>query len=389
MSNLTDDLWFEIFLRLPVKDLLASKCVCKSWLSNISSRRFVTDHLRRSISSGEDDETLIVHHSVNLELQGWGPFSLTHLTSGDVLEQLDYPYSEGYYSSGPTSSRILGSNCGIVCVLVEHGRRYDIYLWNPATKLSKLVPSQAEGRLLKQQIIGFGFDQKDFDCKVVEIVFSSTSVYSSNRNAWRKMYPIKQILPIDVPFVALEVCLHGFLLTTGHKGMMAFDLNKEVFIYDIKLPVDPEDTCIAEYYDSIAVMMCERSENKVKLWTLDDEACLSGGGVEASWTMKLSFDVGDQHFYRPQGIFNSVEFILVDYRYNRFLYNPYKQAPTNLRRTTSWEIFNHKKSLFPVAGSKPVKWTASPWRQLQLEWDYNVEKDEESISTDDDKSHDD
>ncbi|XP_063949934.1 F-box/kelch-repeat protein At3g23880-like [Daucus carota subsp. sativus] len=177
MSNLPDDLWFQIFLRLPVKDLLvASNCVCKSWLSNISSRRFVTDHLRRSISSGEDDETLIVHHSVNLELQGWGPFSLTHLTSGDVLEQLDCPYSEGYYSYGPTSSRILGSDCGIVCVLVEHGRRYDIYLWNPATKLSKLIPSQAEGRLLKQQIIGFGFDQKDFDCKVVEIV---SSIYFS------------------------------------------------------------------------------------------------------------------------------------------------------------------------------------------------------------------
>ena len=82
MSNLPDDLWFQIFLHLPVKDLLASKCVCKSWLANISSRRFVTDHLRRSISSGEDDETLIVHHnSVFLELQGVGPFSLTHLTS--------------------------------------------------------------------------------------------------------------------------------------------------------------------------------------------------------------------------------------------------------------------------------------------------------------------
>nr|XP_017251750.1 PREDICTED: uncharacterized protein LOC108222342 [Daucus carota subsp. sativus] len=388
MSNLTDDLWFEIFLRLPVKDLLASKCVCKSWLSNISSRRFVTDHLRRSISSGEDDETLIVHHLVNQQLQGWGPFALTHLTSGDVLEQLDCPYSEGhyssrYYSSGPTLCRILGSDCGIVCARVERGRRYDIYLWNPATKLSKLVPSQIEGRLLEGQIIGFGFDQKDFDCKVVEIESSSTSVYSSNRNAWRKMFPIKQNLPIDVPFVALEVCLHGFLLTTGHKGMMAFDLNKEVFIYNIKLPVDPEDTCIAEYYDSIAVMMCEKSENKVKLWTLDDEACLSGGGVEASWTMKLSFDVGDQNFYRPRGLFNSVEFLLVDYNLNRFLYNPYKQAPTNLRPTTSWaEISNHTKSLFPVAGSKPVKWTASPWRQL--EWDYNEETDEEGISTDDD-----
>ncbi|XP_063950060.1 putative F-box protein At1g32420 [Daucus carota subsp. sativus] len=389
MSNLPDDLWFQVFLHLPVKDLLASKCVCKSWLANISSRRFVTDHLRRSISSGEDNETLIVQHSVNRARHGWGPFSLTHLTSGDVLEQLDCPYSEGYYSSGyyssgPISCRILGSDCGIVCVLVERGRRsYDIYLWNPATKLSKLVPSQIEGRLLEGQIIGFGFDQKDFDCKVVEIVSSSTSVYSSNRNAWRKMFPIKQNLPIDVPFVALEVCLHGFLLTTGHKGMMAFDLNKEVFIYNIKLPVDPEDTCIAEYYDSIAVMMCEKSENKVKLWTLDDEACLSGGGVEASWTMKLSFDVGDQNFYRPRGLFNSVEFLLVDYNYDRFLYNPYKQAPTNLRPTTSWaEIFNHTKSLFPVVGSKPVKWTASPWRQL--EWDYNEETDEEGISTDDD-----
>ena len=312
ISSLPDDLWFKIFLRLPVENLLASKCVCKSWLSVISSPSFVRTHLKLSISSGEYDETLIVHHQLkgeddNQELVGCGPFSLSHLATCDILEQLDFFYSEGDYLSKPIlPCKILGSDCGIVCVLVEYGGEKDIYLWNPATKVSKLI---AQGWHVKWEAIGFGFDLTDFDCKVVHIVSTSTcaEVFSSNRNAWRKIEP----MPLDVPMIPdFYVCLHGFLLTTGRHGMMAFNLNKEVFIFNIELPGDPVSTCITEYNGSVAASVFQKSENKVKLWTLDDEACLRGGGVEASWTMKLSCDIVGKRFDFVAGLFNSVEFLL-------------------------------------------------------------------------------
>lgn len=71
-------------------------------------------------------------------------------------------------------------------------------------------------------------------------------------------------------------------------------LNKEVFICDIKFPLDSFDARIT---DSVAVFMFDELAGNINLWTLDDEACLGGAGVKASWTLMLSTYVGDQIIY--------------------------------------------------------------------------------------------
>ena len=121
------------------------------------------------------------------------------------------------------------------------------------------------------------------------------------------------------------MCVNGFLCGIDKGvGMMVFDLNKEVMNCAIKLPVvaaggvgvvgDNDDDYDEEYYDaqpethiieldkSIAVITLwadalngdrtgGRLNKKINMWMLDDDACLKGGGVEASWTIMFSIDL--------------------------------------------------------------------------------------------------
>ena len=152
--------------------------------------------------------------------------------------------------------------------------------------------------------LGFGFDHVDLDFKVVRVVPCDlsapvhstdaylTEIYSSNRNTWRKIEPT----PTDYPnYNHFDASLHGFLFTIGYCGMIAFDINKEVFISDINLPYSLGDyayfeTRVTEFKDSVATIVSVMYKRKIKLWTLDDEACLCrSGGVEASWTIMQVF----------------------------------------------------------------------------------------------------
>ena len=110
----------------------------------------------------------------------------------------------------------------------------------------------------------------------------------------------------------------------GRNRMMAFALDKGVFVCHIKLPVISFNARFTDFNDSIAVYMFEFLESKIKLWTLDDEACLRGSGVEASWTLMLSNDVGVE-LVAVEGLFNNVEFLVMAGSGERLLYDPRKR----------------------------------------------------------------
>lgn len=191
-------------------------------------------------------------------------------------------------------------------------------------------------------------------------------VYSSNRNAWRNI----DSKLIQAPYDDFHVCLHGFLFSTVGNGMMAFDLNKEVFICHINLPVRPFDddseyfnTCIAEFKDSIAINFSENNiwSDKIKLWKLDDETCLHGGGVKASWTLMLNINLGEPLQY-VDDLFNSVEFLVGTEDGSQLLYNSDKKVTRHVPDVPYFgypEVFKYTESLFSLAGSKRVNWTAS------------------------------
>ncbi|WOH12844.1 hypothetical protein DCAR_0832353 [Daucus carota subsp. sativus] len=391
LSEFTDDLWTEILLRLPIKTLLQFKSVSKSWFSIISSHRFATSHLA---NAAKDDQILIVRYDIDdYELEDEEDyFSLFHLGSGCTLESLRFPYSQGEYPPHIPYCRLIGSECGIVCVEVSVSRwratkkDVDIYLWNPATKHSKIIPPHTVVDQRSQMAFGFGFDHVDLDFKVVRMVAAPLSptvylaeVYSSNRNTWRKIEPT----PTDYPnYNHFDASLHGFLFTIGYCGMIAFDINKEVFISDINLPYSLGDyayfeTRVTEFKDSVATIVSVMYKRKIKLWTLDDEACLCGsGGVEASWTIMQVVHVGVRIQF-VEGHFNDVQFLILDEDDDRFLYDSDKKA-TNVRIPpyfSGHNFFKYRKSLFSLVGFKRIKWDVSYSRQHDSS-DSDVEIDE-------------
>lgn len=91
---------------------------------------------------------------------------------------------------------------------------------------------------------------------------------------------------------------------------MAFDLHKEAFICNIELPISSQIAVIVDLENSVAVCNLHQLHNQFSLWTLDDEACLSGGGAsKASWTTKFIVDLGVP-LDLVEGVFSSVDFLI-------------------------------------------------------------------------------
>ncbi|KAK1386369.1 F-box domain-containing protein [Heracleum sosnowskyi] len=365
----------EVLSRLDLKTLLQCKTVSKSWHALISNPILIKSHLNRARNNVADNptvSTLIVRLDFPEEADS---FSLYQLGDGcdNYVHHLGFPYLKDDYPFTPPSL-LIGCVYGIVyacvdpCVDIDANwcestanKLSDIYIWNPATKQSKLIPPHNtvyDCDHMARVVFGFGFDSIEFDFKVVRVLSKDIfpEVYSLNRNVWRKIEAKLSDLPNRNIF---EICLHGFLFTIGNNGMMAFDLNKEVFICDIQLPVRSNDVCIAEFYDSVAVIILSFKEkwDGIKLWTLNDEACLGGVGVKASWTMMLTIDAGERCEW-VYGIFKSVEFLLVSGDW--FSYNLDKKEGRYIDTNPFFDfdkVFEYTESLLPVAGSKLVNWS--------------------------------
>ncbi|KAK1371202.1 hypothetical protein POM88_037294 [Heracleum sosnowskyi] len=300
---------------------------------------------------------------IEIFLQEDSSCSLFHLGLGRAYKNLKFPYSDGEYAVDPTSksygeypveprSKLIGSDCGIVCISVDLDKwnaaknKCDIYLWNPETRHSKVIPPYTISDHNRcTSTLGFGFDHIGFDFKVVRVVRRARSlvaeVYSSNRNGWRKIGSKPNYVADSHVFARnyeFDVCFHGFLFDIErNSGMMAFDLNKELFIWDINLPVSSFDdadsyieTRVADFKDSVAVTLTHMEE-----------------GVTLNY-------VG--------GFFNNVQLALDNEVADGFLYDLNKKVATYFPEHPYFEtceISKYTKSLFSLEGFKRIKWCAS------------------------------
>ncbi|XP_074379552.1 F-box/LRR-repeat protein At2g43260-like [Apium graveolens] len=230
------------------------------------------------------------------------------------------------------------------------------------TPKSKLVPPHNIRNNLKLLAMGFGFDHVSGDFKVVRVVASydqpfSAEVYSANADVWRKIDP----RPTDFPDCdEFDVCVNGFLCCEGLYGMMVFDLDKEVFTCGIDpLPSRSFNSTFINFNDSIAIITSTGYKlNAYNLWTLDDEACLRGSGVEASWTLKLSIGVDCAVDYPPRvyGCFNSGDFLICAGSGSYLLKNSHTEKTRNvpLANITGRRLIKYNESLVSITGSNQV-----------------------------------
>lgn len=179
-DSLPQDVIMDILSRLTVKCLLQLRAVSKTWLSIISNPIFINLQYSRAITSPENEDSFIV----NCLKGNDDTISFLRLHSCRTGLDLSRPYSEDHFTYVPKWF-LVGSCNGIICVLVSKDpagskfvmgnymcQNHETYLWNPATKQSKLLPLPTiqENKNTHISSYGFGFDPMSNDYKVVRVV---------------------------------------------------------------------------------------------------------------------------------------------------------------------------------------------------------------------------
>lgn len=289
----------NILLRLPVKPLLRSRCVCKSWCSLIDSSKFVKEHLRKTVESYPDSGIVFrdLPRSTNFYLEDVD--SLRDSTPAKVADPVKT------FLSG---AKFVGSCNGLVCLY--NSERHEILLWNPATRKCKKLPMPQKNILIGSSVIGFGYDHVTDDYKVVRTVDSQVSgimvsVYSLHNNLWKRAETITNRLRLTGPF---GVCVNGssywlaknddyfYSDYSGSGFIVAFDLRVEKH-RELPFPSDVDEGSS----NGIGLIVFDRSVclidhyigSRTDIWQMKDN------GMGNSWSKLLSLE--------QPGIFGSFE----------------------------------------------------------------------------------
>ncbi|GFQ01399.1 F-box/kelch-repeat protein at3g23880 [Phtheirospermum japonicum] len=180
--KLPNDVVIEILTRLPVKPLLKFRCVCKSWLSIISSHPFIKTHLTNS-----KNDPNFTHHRIMLNCRG----NLKQCSARSLLyEPIIESFHTGFSSqSSKNSIWVVGSCDGLICLAID---KKELILWNPTTRISKNLPDFGVKISFRSYFAyGFGFDKSSDDYK--------GKVYSLKADLWKTIKSFKGRWLMDDP----------------------------------------------------------------------------------------------------------------------------------------------------------------------------------------------
>lgn len=187
MPYLPNEVIFEILLRLPIKSIIKFKSVSKSWLSLLSSPRFVNTHLIFSRNNHKNIPQKLLLLTPNQNLSNKKSTLFHSLSETAVCVDLDYPLK-----SPSCVTRVIGSCDGLICLSVENS----VILWNPSTRKWKKIPK--EPIFMNQDYhctYGFGYDKINDDYKLVlaysskikNIGYNEFKVYSLKTDSWKRI----------------------------------------------------------------------------------------------------------------------------------------------------------------------------------------------------------
>ncbi|KAL6536574.1 hypothetical protein OROGR_001818 [Orobanche gracilis] len=311
--NIPPEIIMEILARLPVKSLLKFRCVCKFWLSLISSSQFIKIHLKNST-----DNLILSNHMLLLTICNRN-FDLRHCSVKSLMFE---PHTVAYTIDYPMKNHhsavwVVGSCNGLVCVAIDED---DIFLWNPATRLSKkLPPVSVQLRQGFYYIWGFGYDESDDDYKVVGVfcVFrdgshydSVVKIYSLRTDSWKIIESFKGGVPLHDSGKFASGKLH-FPATHEFSdwNIVSLDLNSEDYgtveqpnygevFFDASLGVLRGCLCVICNYENV------RSD----VWVLKEY------GIKESWTKLVTIpyfgEAGKSFFLSPLCMLPNGEILL-------------------------------------------------------------------------------
>ncbi|XP_057437432.1 F-box/kelch-repeat protein At3g23880-like [Lotus japonicus] len=256
MEQLPSELVSNILSRLPAKDLVKCKSVCKSWFNLISDPYFATNYYAFYNNLKHQQEPLFVIRRPFLSsLKTCISLLSSSVNHPHVSSELLNPPSE-YNSDRQYWTEIMGPCNGIYYLKGSPN-----VLMNPSLRQLKALPASNLSTSSPQKTYsltnyaGFGFDPKTNDYKVVvikDLWFEkaerqnghwTAELYSLNSNSWRNLDAALP-LPFEI-WGSSQVCTYvnncchwwGFVDECGEKQdvVLAFDMVTEVF-RKIKVP---------------------------------------------------------------------------------------------------------------------------------------------------------
>lgn len=258
--DLPEHVLFDILLWLPVASLLRFKSVCKVWYALIESSTFITEHLHHS----NNTEDALIAHGVERDRSSNEYIHFYMLIHGreyqkcsklDHMQVLLTPNDScnDVLIRDSSKYRLIGCCDGIVCLRTSDVG--NLALCNPAMKQIKYLPkpsfptppAEEVSRFDGFHVMGFGFDWKSDDYKVVRVLFYAekpgsgnhnmkiVEVYSKRANSWRTLDKKGASLPFK--------CIDKYPQATNKDGtcfwtglgfdytgkLVSFDLNDEAF----------------------------------------------------------------------------------------------------------------------------------------------------------------
>ncbi|XP_026441150.1 F-box/kelch-repeat protein At3g06240-like [Papaver somniferum] len=199
--NLPEEVHEEIFLRLPEKSMLISRCVCKLFYNLLSKPNFINNHVNRTNQSKNNNRKLLCTHfslgkhpmvySIPIDCASISSSSssLSCVCDGAVL--IKFPFEPKSFPS----LDFLGSCNGLICLKIssvdiaeiEKGQIVYTYYYNILNPLTREYKEFRWPGRWYQAIYGFGYDTNNDDYKLVIIsVYSCVNidVYSVRSDSW-------------------------------------------------------------------------------------------------------------------------------------------------------------------------------------------------------------
>lgn len=350
---LPEEMTIEILKRVPVKSVLLSKSVCKSWLRIISDPEFIETYSHYQQITNEKEVSLLM--IAKSDLDSINRLMIARSNWGGISRSVCPDYK--CYLYVPLEFTVIGSSNGIICLV------YDIhcYLWNPVTKKCKELPrfprNQKSFENNHEGNLAFYYDTLSNDYKVLWLLCQLATtgglpvlqLYSTNTKSWKEIH-VHDTSPSKVlsyPYLKLGPVINGAIYMGRKEYVVSIDLHKE------ECMAVPIPTSMVRYSDildfegSVAVIfgsVGERSE--ISLWTLVNI------DSKVSWTQKFNLALDDIvwiYSYLGGGLLYGRrkeyhnQFFLYDYRKKDFKYIP---LPDTRLKT----ILKYKESLASIEG---------------------------------------
>lgn len=340
---LPEEVVINILARLPVKSLLRFRCVSKSWKSLISCPNFVSMHIHHSYLSKTPTPSpriLLRHYSRDKKVEVYS----VHRNNETFDVEEDIKISFPFRGLASSYFRIVGFCNGLLCLSDDmFGYSNLIMLWNPLVRKKLTLPlprSRLENLGPYMFILGFGYDVKSKDFKVVRVAYVQgdhgynlppiVEIFSLKTGNWREMSTDHLPQSFVIEHFWSQAFVHGKVhwvaykqraVSTNENLIMAFDLGSEVF-EEIPLPnplinespvninsvVYEEKLAVIHYNGRVGTDKCsiwvmeEYGSRKswIKMFNLEFEFLGMVFGFTKGGSLMLTLRGGEMVFYNPK-----------------------------------------------------------------------------------------